>query len=390
MRRLILSFVIYQLSFSAGNADTHKPWTFWYWMYGAVSEAGIKADLQAMKDAGLGGCYLMPIRGTEQASPNLPRLGEAPAQQLSPRFWQLIDYAMQQADSLGLQLGYHICDGFALAGGPWITPEESMQQVVWSDTIISLDDNSNAMTWKDTENISDCNDLGAPTRVDGLPATLLPSPAVGPDTYYEDIATFICPVWGDAIALTPTLSGTIIPDETGTFRSKEAGYIQLSYDHPVTVRSVELFPSASNIQTQRLLVQASTDDSGATFRDVRQLTPPRQGWQNTNTAMALRHNANHYTYALPETTARHFRFVWTPEGSEPGAEDLDAAKWSPVLKMNDIRLSAQPVVDQYESLNGSFWRQPIHLLRVESLESCGTAGEKSLNAQRSTLNSFLP
>ena len=28
----------------------NKPWTFWYWMYGAVSEQGIKADLQAMKD----------------------------------------------------------------------------------------------------------------------------------------------------------------------------------------------------------------------------------------------------------------------------------------------------------------------------------------------------
>ncbi len=36
-----------------------------------------------------------------------------------------------------MQLGMHICDGFALAGGPWITPEESMQKVVWSDTIVN-------------------------------------------------------------------------------------------------------------------------------------------------------------------------------------------------------------------------------------------------------------
>ena len=36
-----------------------------------------------------------------------------------------------------MQLGMHICDGFALAGGRWMTPEESMQKVVWSDTIVS-------------------------------------------------------------------------------------------------------------------------------------------------------------------------------------------------------------------------------------------------------------
>ena len=78
------------------------------------------------------------------------------------------------------------------------------------------------------------------------------------------------------------------------------------------------------------------------------MTPPRQGWQNTDP---------NYTYALPETTARYFRFSWTPEGTEPGSEDLDAAKWSPVLKVKDIRLSSEPCIDQYESKNGSVWRQ---------------------------------
>ncbi|WP_048798326.1 glycosyl hydrolase, partial [Segatella buccae] len=101
-------------------------------MYGAVSKAGIKADLQGMKDIGLGGCYLMPIRGTSDR----PEYGGT-ANQLSPAFWDMVDYAFQQADSLGLDMGIHICDGFALAGGPWITPEESMQKVVWADTVVS-------------------------------------------------------------------------------------------------------------------------------------------------------------------------------------------------------------------------------------------------------------
>ena len=38
-------------------SDEAKPWTFWYWMFGAVSKEGITADLEAMKHAGLGGTY---------------------------------------------------------------------------------------------------------------------------------------------------------------------------------------------------------------------------------------------------------------------------------------------------------------------------------------------
>lgn len=34
-------------------SDEAKPWTFWYWMFGAVSKEGITADLEAMKHAGL-------------------------------------------------------------------------------------------------------------------------------------------------------------------------------------------------------------------------------------------------------------------------------------------------------------------------------------------------
>ncbi len=49
---------------------------------------------------------------------------------------EMFSFLTEEADRLGLKLGMHICDGFALAGGPWITPEESMQKVVWSDTIV--------------------------------------------------------------------------------------------------------------------------------------------------------------------------------------------------------------------------------------------------------------
>ena len=35
--------------------ESAKPWVFWYWMHGAVSKEGITADLEAMKEVGIGG-----------------------------------------------------------------------------------------------------------------------------------------------------------------------------------------------------------------------------------------------------------------------------------------------------------------------------------------------
>ena len=34
-----------------------RPWVFWYWMHAAVSREGITADLEAMKEVGIGGAY---------------------------------------------------------------------------------------------------------------------------------------------------------------------------------------------------------------------------------------------------------------------------------------------------------------------------------------------
>jgi len=317
MRRLILSFIIYHLSFSFANGKAQQPWTFWYWMYGAVSEAGIKADLQAMKDVGLGGCYLMPIRGTEQAPANLPALDTPPGQQLSPRFWELVDYSLAQADSLGLGMGIHICDGFALAGGPWITPEESMQKIVFCDTILD----------------------------GGFRHLRMPKPQHY-ENYYEDIAVYAIPVKQDRPeAPAVSFSSEVTVNAKGVFCADNPCWIQYAFNKPTLVCNIEIEPSGTNIQCQRLNVKAS--DDGVVFHQVKQLTPPRQGWQNTG------YNT---TFAIPPTRAKYFRFEWTPEGTEPGAEDLDAAKWKPVLRLKNIKFGCWPLIDNWEGKAGYVWR----------------------------------
>ncbi len=306
-----------------------KPWTFWYWMYGAVSEEGITADLEAMKAAGLGGAYLMPIRSTEQGKQYGGKV-----EQLSPEWWRILRYTFKEADRLDIKLGMHICDGFALAGGPWITPKESMQKVVFADTIVSGGKMKNVV---------------------------LPMPAIK-EGYYEDIALYAIPVKGGAAALSSAVKGTpkitckslVEPAEgkrtvaiapQGNISSSFPCWIQYEYPEAVTVRNIEIILGGNNYQAHRLKVMAS--DDGENFRLVKQLIPARQGWQNTDAQT---------THAIPATTAKYFRFYWTPEGSEPGSEDMDAAKWKPNLKIKQIVLHGQPRLNQWEGKAGLVWR----------------------------------
>ncbi len=39
--------------------QSSKTWVYWYWMKSAYSKVGITADLEAMKQAGIAGAYLM-------------------------------------------------------------------------------------------------------------------------------------------------------------------------------------------------------------------------------------------------------------------------------------------------------------------------------------------
>lgn len=106
--------------------DEAKPWTFWNWKYGSVSRPGIHADLTGMKNVDMGGIWLMPVREAGECLEFQDGVA-----QLSPEFWKMMDYSFQLADSLDFDMGIHV-----LPGNPLVLPAESMQKVVWTDTIM--------------------------------------------------------------------------------------------------------------------------------------------------------------------------------------------------------------------------------------------------------------
>ena len=305
--------------------ESAKPWVFWYWMQGAVSREGITADLQAMKQAGIAGAYLMPIKG-----PANPPFITPSINQLSPEWWAMVKFTMQEADRIGVKLAIHDSDGFALAGGPWITPEFSMQKVVWSKVEVE-----GGKAYHDT--------LPVPKHY---------------KSYYKDIEILAYPSlpgegqssYDEHPKVATSLPNTDLQylTEKGnikSFASNERCWLQLEFEKPFTCRSLVIHTSASNYQSQRLLLEVS--DDGKNYRSLGRLEPPRHGWQDGDAEV---------THAITPTTARYFRFTYEKEGSEPGAEDLDFAKWKPTLKLSRIELLGEPRIHQYESKTGEVWR----------------------------------
>ncbi len=102
-----------------------RPMTWWHWMNGNISREGITADLEAMKRIGLGGAQIFNVSQGEPAGKVLF---------MSDEWRQLTKHAISEANRLGLKLAIHNCAGWSESGGPWVTPDQSMQRVVWSET----------------------------------------------------------------------------------------------------------------------------------------------------------------------------------------------------------------------------------------------------------------
>src|SRR3954470_16724526 len=105
--------------------DEAKPRTWWHWVNGNISKEGITADLEAMKRVGVGGAQILNV-----APGNPP----GPVKFDSPQWWELMRHAARECDRLGLELTIADCAGWSESGGTWVTPEQSMQKIVTSET----------------------------------------------------------------------------------------------------------------------------------------------------------------------------------------------------------------------------------------------------------------
>jgi hypothetical protein len=309
------------------------PGAYWYWLGGNVTREGITADLEAMRDAGIWNPMLFAIGKSGPDTQIKP-----PADALTPIWWEMVEHAANEAARLGLILSLNCCDGWATASGPWITPELSMQHVVWSEQTVDGGKHFDAV---------------------------LPRPPTSRD-YYREIATIALPYpreWEETSFSRRAQISTNLPlkvpdaavlsnpdSANEVVDTQQSGWIDYVFDTPFTLRSVKVHtPSpqgyAPGVYRAANSLEVQVSDDGKSFRRIGALEYPRHGWQTNLTTL---------THAVPQTTARYFRLVHREIPPQPYEEDYDFGQ-DTRLRFFGIVLSSEPRIHHLQGKSAEQW-----------------------------------
>ena len=132
------SFGAYDKTAFMSPPKIYYPETWFHFIGGNVSKKGITEDLEAIAKSGIEGIQLFhgqfggPWPGVE------PQI-----KCLSPLWEDAILHTAKECERLGLRFTMQNCPGWAMAGGPWITPQNAMRNLVWSRTDVNSDNEIN-------------------------------------------------------------------------------------------------------------------------------------------------------------------------------------------------------------------------------------------------------
>lgn len=224
-------------------------------MNGNITTNGIAADLEAMKQIGLGGATIVNVDA------GIPR---GPVNFMSQEWRDDFKFAMQEAGRLGLEMCVENCAGWSSSGGPWNTVTNAMQRVTTSEVRVP-----------------------GPTNF----SAALPQPPTTLD-FYRDIAVLAFPEPdGEGVRMKDfspvvTTSGDELPGnkltdgDSGTFillpvpQPGQPQYAQLEFQKPFSARTVQII-GGRGIPECSGEIQVS--DDGTTFRDLRPFAFGRRG-----------------------------------------------------------------------------------------------------------------
>jgi hypothetical protein len=239
--------------------DSAWPWVYWFVSDGNLTREGITADFEAMHRVGIRGALYMEV---DQSVP------KGPARFLSPLWREMLQHAMKEATRLGITIDMNNDGGWCGSGGPWITPELSMQMLVWSETTLP---GSQAFT-----------------------GTLLQPRTI--ENYYNDICVLAFPTppaEGPRMAeSSPKFtygpgrksfdSGKLIDGNSGTVALvplPEAGqpiFLNIEFPEPFTAQALTVAPVPPEGRMGQMAATLEVSDDGQSFRTLRHfnLRPP--------------------------------------------------------------------------------------------------------------------
>ena len=222
-----------------------RPWTWFHVMSGNMTREGITKDLEAIERVGIGGIVLFTVT---------QGISYGPVKFNSPEYHDLVAHVAAECQRLGLKFTFHNADGWSSSGGPWITPEQSMKRLVWSETIAKGGKVDMA--------------ISAPPTAEG---------------FYQDVAVIAYPALkgelddlNSNVRITSSDPGFDIAEVTdGNFLTSsaltspsgqtEGGWVQFTYPHAVSIRHLQV----ANVPERDVAITLQVSDDGVAYRDVR-------------------------------------------------------------------------------------------------------------------------
>lgn len=249
----------------------YHPQTWFHYIGGNVSKAGITADLEAIAKTGISGIQLFhgqfggPWPGVE------PQIAC-----LSPLWDDAVKHTAQECRRLGLRFTMQNCPGWAMSGGPWIEPSNAMRHLVWSRTDIEGGSNVSIILpvpqpskepWRDYKEITV---LAFPTPLDDTDTPLKPKQV---NSNLQNLS------WMDCLAGNLKKSVSLPPAPEG-----KPNWIEVTFPAEIALRTVE-FSSINGFYHDFCYEPGVTVTVQAIFPDGKALevlhTPlPQSNWQD--------------------------------------------------------------------------------------------------------------
>jgi hypothetical protein len=108
---------------------TARPWVYWWWITGNVTEASIVRDLDAMQKNGIGGLLLFDARGyhEDHTPPPPPR-----TEFMSPQWRKMVQFALAEAHRRGIEVSMNLSSCAGALRGPWKVGDDAPKKLVWA------------------------------------------------------------------------------------------------------------------------------------------------------------------------------------------------------------------------------------------------------------------
>jgi len=327
-------------------SESAKPRTWWHWTKGNVKHDGITKDLEWMKRVGIAGFQLADVNfGSGQEVNDKVKFG-------TDEWYDAVKYAATEAERLDLEMAIFSSPGWSITGGPWVKPEQAMEKLVWSDTLVNGAQTYNGQLPHPPFNNGPFQDLGSKKNPD--------------PTFYKDVAVFAYKIPESEVemeSLNPKvetsggkIDGKILFDRkynsTVTVKADtvlDAAWIQYEFNEPYTAEAFTI-SGARGIPVGKLL----TSNDGKNFTTLVDF-PGAQLYRQGSVR----------TFSIPETSARYFRIELTGAPLNPAetiAQNTD--KKLNEYSLREAVLHPQARINRWEEKAGF-----RHLFEYESVQT---------------------